>query len=111
MCKAFLVEVKWCHNSQIPTFEDYINNGWVSVSGSVILTHAYFMVSLDITPEALDCLNNNHNILRLPSIVFRLSNDLATFEVYMHYKAIFVTYGSRHKKDMWWFEGLVALSS
>ncbi|KMS95949.1 hypothetical protein BVRB_003570 [Beta vulgaris subsp. vulgaris] len=80
MCKAFLVEVKWCHNSQIPTFEDYINNGWVSVSGSVILTHAYFMVSLDITPEALDCLNNNHDILRLPSIVFRLSNDLATFE-------------------------------
>ncbi|KMT14789.1 hypothetical protein BVRB_4g075540 [Beta vulgaris subsp. vulgaris] len=78
--KSFLVEAKWCHYKQTPTFEEYINNGWVSASGVVALTHAFFFVSQDITPEALDCFKNNHDILRLPSMVFRLSNDLATYE-------------------------------
>ncbi|XP_021732097.1 tricyclene synthase EBOS, chloroplastic-like [Chenopodium quinoa] len=80
MIKAFLVEAKWLQNNQIPTFEEYLNNGWVSVSGVVALTHVFFFVSPEITPEALHCLRNNHDILRLPSMVFRLSNDLATSE-------------------------------
>uniref|UniRef100_A0A803LNA9 Uncharacterized protein n=2 Tax=Chenopodium quinoa TaxID=63459 RepID=A0A803LNA9_CHEQI len=80
MTKAFLVEAKWLQNSQTPTFEEYLNNGWVSVSGVVALTHIFFFVSPQITPEALHCLRNNHDILRLPSMVFRLSNDLATSE-------------------------------
>ncbi|XP_021840973.2 probable terpene synthase 12 [Spinacia oleracea] len=78
MCKAFLVEAKWSYKNQTPAFEEYINNGWVSVSGVVALTHAFFFVTPEITPEALHCLQNNHDILRLPSMVFRLSNDLAT---------------------------------
>uniref|UniRef100_A0A803LNA8 Uncharacterized protein n=1 Tax=Chenopodium quinoa TaxID=63459 RepID=A0A803LNA8_CHEQI len=50
------------------------------ISGVVALTHVFFFVSPQITPEALHCLRNNHDILRLPSMVFRLSNDLATSE-------------------------------
>lgn len=40
----------------------------------------FFYVSPEITPEALHCLKNNHDILRLSAMVFRLSNDLATSE-------------------------------
>ncbi|THG01390.1 hypothetical protein TEA_013428 [Camellia sinensis var. sinensis] len=33
LCKAFLVEAKWCFNKETPTFEAYLENAWRSVSG------------------------------------------------------------------------------
>ncbi|KAL5130644.1 Tricyclene synthase EBOS, chloroplastic [Glycine soja] len=78
MLKAFLQEAKWCRDKYLPPFEDYLNNAWVSVSGVVILTHAYFLLNDNITKDALDSLDNYHDLLRRPSIIFRLCNDLGT---------------------------------
>ncbi|KAJ9686769.1 hypothetical protein PVL29_015562 [Vitis rotundifolia] len=78
LCKVFLVEAKWCHEEYIPTFEEYLENGWRSASGAAILIHAYFLMSKNITKEALECLENDHELLRWPSTIFRLCNDLAT---------------------------------
>ncbi|KAJ8452031.1 hypothetical protein Cgig2_016612 [Carnegiea gigantea] len=80
MCKAFLVEARWYYKGHTPTYEEYLNNGWVSSSGPLLLTHSYLLASPSITTEGLDCLFNNHDLLRLPSIIFRLANDLATSE-------------------------------
>ncbi|KAK7263561.1 hypothetical protein RJT34_31153 [Clitoria ternatea] len=78
MLKAFLQEAKWCRDKELPEFEDYLKNGWVSVSGVVLLTHAYFLLNDSITKEALESLGNYHALLRRPSIIFRLCNDLGT---------------------------------
>ncbi|OIW05927.1 hypothetical protein TanjilG_07203 [Lupinus angustifolius] len=78
MLRAFLQEAKWCRDKNLPKFNDYLNNAWVSVSGGVILIHAYFLLNHDITEEALVSLENYHNLLRRPSIIFRLCNDLGT---------------------------------
>ncbi|TXG55307.1 hypothetical protein EZV62_020563 [Acer yangbiense] len=78
LCKAFLQEAKWCYNKYTPTFEEYLENGWRSVSGTVFLVHAYFLLSQNITKEALESLDKQHNLMRYSSIIFRLCNDLAT---------------------------------
>ncbi|PON82654.1 Squalene/phytoene synthase [Trema orientale] len=78
MLKAFLQEKKWSQNKETPTFKDYIENGWMSVSGIVILVHTYFLMSQNITKQGLESLENYHNLLRWPSIIFRLCNDLGT---------------------------------
>ncbi|KAL2328320.1 hypothetical protein Fmac_021747 [Flemingia macrophylla] len=52
MLKAFLQEAKWCREKHVPKFREYLNNAWVSVSGVVILTHAYFLLNHSITKEA-----------------------------------------------------------
>ncbi|RDX75977.1 Tricyclene synthase EBOS, chloroplastic, partial [Mucuna pruriens] len=79
MLKAFLQEARWCRDKHVPKFDDYLNNAWVSVSGVVILTHAYFLLNHTITKEALECLvDNYHSLLRKPSTIFRLCNDLGT---------------------------------
>ncbi|TXG55306.1 hypothetical protein EZV62_020562 [Acer yangbiense] len=78
LCKAFLQEAKWCYNKYMPTFEEYLENGWRSVSGTFLLVHAYFSVSQSITKEALESLYKQHNLMRYSSIIFRLCNDLAT---------------------------------
>ena len=81
MCKAFLQEKKWTQNKETPSFEDYLENGWMSSSGGVFLVNAYLLMSQDITKEGLESLENYHNLLRWPSIIFRLTNDLATSSV------------------------------
>ncbi|XP_062028610.1 tricyclene synthase EBOS, chloroplastic-like [Rosa rugosa] len=78
MCKSWLTEAEWCHNKYTPTFEEYLANAWISVSGVVILVHTYFLLNQNISDEALKCLENHHDLLRWPSVIFRLSNDLVT---------------------------------
>ncbi|KAL4620239.1 hypothetical protein ACB092_06G139100 [Castanea dentata] len=78
MLKAFLQEAKWSHNKDMPTFKDYLDNAWVSVSGVVILVHAYFLLNQTVTKQALGGLEKYHDLLRWPSMIFRLYNDLST---------------------------------
>ncbi|XP_057455787.1 tricyclene synthase EBOS, chloroplastic [Lotus japonicus] len=78
MLKAFLQEAKWCREKHLPKFEHYLNNAWVSVSGVVILTHAYFLLNHNTTKEVLEALENYHALFKRPSIIFRLCNDLGT---------------------------------
>ncbi|XP_020251136.1 (-)-alpha-terpineol synthase-like [Asparagus officinalis] len=78
ICKAFLVEAKWQNDNYVPTFEEYINNGWMSVSGPLILLHTFPLMGQEITVKALEHLENYPKIIRLASKIFRLYNDLAT---------------------------------
>ncbi|KAI7980749.1 hypothetical protein LOK49_Contig111G00009 [Camellia lanceoleosa] len=78
LCKAFLVEAKWCFNKETPTFAAYLENAWRLVSRVVILVHAYFLMTKTITKEALDSLQAYHSLLECSSIIFRLTNDLGT---------------------------------
>ncbi|KAJ7949840.1 Terpene_synth domain-containing protein [Quillaja saponaria] len=78
LCKAFLVEAKWYHSGYTPTLQEYSDNAWVSISAPAILVYAYFLVSNSITNEALDCLKDNPDIIRLSAMILRLADDLGT---------------------------------
>ncbi|CAI0550411.1 unnamed protein product [Linum tenue] len=81
MLKAFLKEAKWSSKEcNPPTFSEYMENAWKSVLGAVILIHTYCLLDDDInfSKEALCHLMKSNEILRWPSIIFRLCNDLAT---------------------------------
>ncbi|XAR55429.1 Tricyclene synthase [Bertholletia excelsa] len=78
LCKAFLVEAKWRFKKHTPTLEEYLDNGWISVSGVVLLTHAYFLVSKNITKNSLEKLDIYHPLIRDSSLIFRLCNDLGS---------------------------------
>ncbi|KAH7842191.1 hypothetical protein Vadar_002521 [Vaccinium darrowii] len=78
LCTTFLVEAKWCFNREIPTFKAYLDNGLVSISGVLISVHTYFLLTETITKEALECIEKYHPLVECSSLIFRLSNDLAT---------------------------------
>nr|WHU05662.1 terpene synthase TPS15 [Freesia refracta] len=78
LCKAYLVEAKWYHSGYMPTLEEYLDNGWISISGHVALAHA-FCTSEDITYRALQCYNQlSPNLAFHSSVIVRLVDDLAT---------------------------------
>ncbi|GLT65719.1 hypothetical protein SLA2020_381330 [Shorea laevis] len=78
LCKTFLQEAKWVYNKDIPTFKDYLDNAWLSVSGAIALVHSYFFLNQKFTNQALEGLQKYHDLLRWPSVIFRLCNDLST---------------------------------
>nr|URM60433.1 (+)-borneol diphosphate synthase [Cinnamomum camphora] len=79
-CKAMLVESKWYYSGYKPSLEEYLNNGWVSSSGPVILVHAFLLSKQPISTQVLDGLDKNPGLIRWPSMIFRLCNDLATYK-------------------------------
>ncbi|KAE9456163.1 hypothetical protein C3L33_11935, partial [Rhododendron williamsianum] len=80
LCKAFLVEAKWLFEKETPTFKAYLENAVVSASMMFISVHVYFLLTETITKEALECLMKKeyHPLIECPSLIFRLSNGLAT---------------------------------
>ncbi|KAK4255400.1 hypothetical protein QN277_008404 [Acacia crassicarpa] len=78
MLKAFLQEARWSHEKHIPSFEAYFKNAWMSVSGVVFLIHSYFFLNHNFSEQSLQHLDPNHGLLRCPSVIFRLCNDLGT---------------------------------
>ncbi|XP_065875355.1 terpene synthase 10-like [Euphorbia lathyris] len=78
LCQSFLLEAKWYHSRYTPTLQEYTENAWISVSGPVILVHAFFLTQDKITVDSLKWLKDYPEIVRLSSMVFRLANDLVT---------------------------------
>ncbi|XWS33211.1 hypothetical protein CRYUN_Cryun22dG0061300 [Craigia yunnanensis] len=78
LCKAYWLEAKWCYSGYKPTLQKYIDNAWISISGSVMLGHAY-LVTDSITKEGLQSFEEyNPNIICWSSIIVRLADDLGT---------------------------------
>ncbi|RWR97873.1 E-beta-ocimene/myrcene synthase [Cinnamomum micranthum f. kanehirae] len=79
-CKAMLVESKWYYSGHKPSLEEYLNNAWVSSSGPVILVHALLLSKQTISTQVLDGLDKCPDLIRWPSMIFRLCNDLGTYK-------------------------------
>ncbi|KAK8527450.1 hypothetical protein V6N13_085280 [Hibiscus sabdariffa] len=78
LCKAYLLEAKWYSMGYTPTLQEYIDNAWTSISGPVMLGHAY-LITGHITPEGLQHIEEcYHNIVYQSSMIFRLTDDLGT---------------------------------
>ncbi|MBA0861110.1 hypothetical protein Goshw_024613 [Gossypium schwendimanii] len=71
---TFLKEANWANS----TFQEYLENAWLSVSGHLCLVHTYFLQRTNITIAALHSLEHYDDVIRWPSIIFRLCNDLGT---------------------------------
>ncbi|KAJ4982069.1 hypothetical protein NE237_032906 [Protea cynaroides] len=68
----------WNQKKTTPSTEVYLKKGWVSSSETIFLVHAFFATGQEITEEVLECLGSNPDLIFGPSMIFRLSNDLAT---------------------------------
>nr|QNC49789.1 terpene synthase 7 [Leucophyllum frutescens] len=76
-CKSLLVEARWHHTGHTPSLQEYLDNGWISSSGTVLSLHVLFGVGQDLT-ETINIFNNNQDIIHHASLIIRLRNDEAT---------------------------------
>ncbi|XP_020672567.2 terpene synthase 10-like [Dendrobium catenatum] len=77
LCKAYMVEARWYYIGYSPTFEEYLDNAWISVSAPLVSVMA-LCLSDNLTNFSLESFDFYPNIIRQSSIIFRLYNDLGT---------------------------------
>ncbi|XP_047339818.1 terpene synthase 10-like [Impatiens glandulifera] len=81
LCGCYIKEARWFHGGYVPSLEEYLNNGWMSAATAVMAIHGYFFSacpSHPITEEGLKAVTNYDDIIKWPSMIVRLVNDLAT---------------------------------
>ncbi|KAJ4703836.1 +limonene synthase [Melia azedarach] len=78
ICKSYLLEAKWYNSGYTPSFEEYLENAWISISAPVILVHAYAFIANPATKEAMEFIEEYPNIIRWSSMILRLANDMGT---------------------------------
>ncbi|KAI3687945.1 hypothetical protein L1987_81650 [Smallanthus sonchifolius] len=76
LCKV--VEARWYYSGYTPTLQEFLDNGYVSVSGPVVLMHAKFATSVGATEEILERMAELENIEHYSSLILRLADDLGT---------------------------------
>ncbi|XP_078157822.1 alpha-terpineol synthase, chloroplastic-like [Carex rostrata] len=77
-CVSFLTEAKWYRNGYKAKFEEYLENGWVSSTGPLLLTHAFIVLGDKTTAQALNLQKKYPRLVQSCSTILRLSNDCAT---------------------------------
>ncbi|KAG6511239.1 hypothetical protein ZIOFF_029296 [Zingiber officinale] len=124
-CKSYFEEAKWFHHDQTPKLKEYMENGLVSITGPIILSHAY-CVAKDLTGEALKNFHSYHEITGSSSMLFRLYNDMGTstdelergdvpkyVQCYMHEKGVSEEVARREIRELmrkYWRELNASLS-
>ncbi|KAK6124436.1 hypothetical protein DH2020_041813 [Rehmannia glutinosa] len=78
LSRAYYLEARWFHSGYFPSTNEYLNTAWVSISGPVLLFHAYFSITNPINKKELRSLEQYPGIIRWPSMVLRLADDLGT---------------------------------
>ncbi|KAJ3674865.1 hypothetical protein LUZ60_005481 [Juncus effusus] len=78
LCKAFLTEAKWHYGATIPSLNDYLENGWMSSSGPLMLHHSFTLMGEKEIAQALSNQEKYSSLVRSCSMIFRLCNDSAT---------------------------------
>ncbi|KAG0455553.1 hypothetical protein HPP92_024845 [Vanilla planifolia] len=77
LCKSYMVEARWYYTGYIPTFDEYLENAWISSSGVIGLTVAYCL-SQDFMANSFQDLEFYRDTVQLSCTLFRFHNDLVT---------------------------------
>nr|ANO43014.1 terpene synthase 23 [Tripterygium wilfordii] len=75
---AFLVEAEWFHSRYKPTLEEYMNNAFTTIGGPSVIAHGYLFAPNPIRETELNFLENDPDLVRYLSSIFRLQDDLGT---------------------------------
>jgi isoprene synthase len=79
------MEARWYQNGKKPIFEEYVENGWVSSTAPLLLTHAFVVLADTTTAQnlikTLITEKKYPRLVKLCAMIFRLSNDCATHSV------------------------------
>ncbi|XP_019171894.1 PREDICTED: (-)-alpha-terpineol synthase-like [Ipomoea nil] len=78
LCKSYLLEVKWNVGRYTPSLNEYLDTAFITISGPLLLMHAYFCITNPINVEDLQHLEQYPGIIRCSAMILRLANDLGT---------------------------------
>ncbi|MFQ6644594.1 hypothetical protein Gotur_019234 [Gossypium turneri] len=78
LLRSYLLEARWYHSGYTPTFEEYMKNAWISITGPLVAIKASLFVTNQTNQKELEFLESYPELLYWSSVIFRLQDDLGT---------------------------------
>ncbi|XP_040959132.1 (R)-limonene synthase 1, chloroplastic [Gossypium hirsutum] len=78
LLRSYLLEARWYHSGYTPTFEEYMKNAWISITGPLVAIKASLFVTNQTNQKELEFLESYPDLLYWSSVIFRLQDDLGT---------------------------------
>nr|AWF79085.1 terpene synthase [Pelargonium graveolens] len=78
LVKAYTKEAEWYYSGYKPSLEEYLENSWIAIGVPLVLVQDYFGVANSITKEALEGIENYHDLIRCSAVILRLEDDIGT---------------------------------
>jgi (3S)-linalool synthase len=76
---GFMVEAKWLATDQVPTAEDYLRNGVVTLGVPLAFVHLLVLLGYYQSTEAL--IDHIPSVISCPAKILRLWDDMGSAEV------------------------------
>ncbi|PWA83847.1 (-)-beta-pinene synthase, chloroplastic [Artemisia annua] len=78
LCNSYIIEAKWFNDGYTPTFNEFIENAYMSIGIAPIIRHAYLLTLTSVTEEALQHIERAESMIRNACLIVRLTNDMGT---------------------------------
>ncbi|KAG2683859.1 hypothetical protein I3760_10G053000 [Carya illinoinensis] len=78
LVQAYQVEAKWCHESFVPTMEEYMRNALVSSAYSMLATTSFVGMGNIANREVFEWISNGPKIVTASTIICRLMDDIVS---------------------------------
>ncbi|KAI3687933.1 hypothetical protein L1987_81638 [Smallanthus sonchifolius] len=75
---SYIIEARWFSSGYTPTFEEFVNNAYMSIGIMPIIKHAYVLSLTSVSEDALKRIGRAENMMRSASLIVRLTNDMGT---------------------------------
>ncbi|KAH6801551.1 hypothetical protein C2S52_002015 [Perilla frutescens var. hirtella] len=78
LVEAYFKEANWYYNGYTPSMEEYLNNAYISIGATPVISQVFFTLATSIDKLVTESLYGYHRILRLSGMLVRLPDDLGT---------------------------------
>nr|KJB69367.1 hypothetical protein B456_011G019600 [Gossypium raimondii] len=100
LLRSYLLEARWYHSGYTPTFEEYMKNAWISITGPLVAIKASLFVTNQTNQKELEFLESYPDLLYWSSDELKRGDVAKSIQCYMHENGVSEEVAHEHVKNL-----------
>ncbi|KAE8723056.1 Myrcene synthase [Hibiscus syriacus] len=100
LLRSYMLEARWYHSRYTPSFEEYMENAWISITGPLVATQASLFVTNKINKKELEFLQSYPELLHWSSDELKRGDVAKSIKCYMHGNGVPEEAAREHIKNL-----------
>ncbi|KAL4291032.1 hypothetical protein GQ457_14G010580 [Hibiscus cannabinus] len=100
LLRSYMLEARWYHSGYTQTFEEYMENAWISITGPLVVTQASLFVTNKINEKELEFLESYPELLHWSSDELKRGDVAKSIQCYMHGNGVPEEAAREHIKNL-----------
>ncbi|KAG8482111.1 hypothetical protein CXB51_027083 [Gossypium anomalum] len=100
LLRSYLLEARWHHSGYTPTFEEYMKNAWMLITGPLVAIKASLFVTNQTNQKELEFLESYPELLYWSSDELKRGDVAKSIQCYMHENGVSEEVAREHVKNL-----------